>query len=93
MCTHTRTHTHTHAHTGTHTRTHVHTHALLLCPILSGVLDKLFTLLYDQDVIGEDTFTLWEEGGREDLEGRGVALMSAKPFMDWLRSVDGQDGQ
>ena len=36
---------------------------------------------------------LWEEEGREDLEGRGVALMSAKPFMERLRSVDSQDGQ
>ena len=44
-------------------------------------------------MIGEDTFILWEEEGREDLEGRGVALMSAKPFMEWLRSVDSQDGQ
>ena len=44
-------------------------------------------------MIGEDTFAFWEEEGREDLEGRGVALMSAKPFMEWLKSANGQDGQ
>ena len=62
---------------------------LIICFVLSAdVLDKLFTLLYENDVVGEEVFLKWEERGREDLEGRGVALLSVDSFMTWLKSAD-----
>ena len=63
-----------------------------MCFVLSAdVLDKLFTLLYENDVVGEEVFLKWEESGREDLEGRGIALMSVQSFITWLKSADVED--
>ena len=68
--------------------------SLTVCFVLSAdVLDKLFTLLYENDVVGEEVFLKWEERGREDLEGRGVALLSVYSFMTWLKSADSEDIQ
>ena len=67
---------------------------LTVCFVLSAdVLEKLFTLLYENDVVGEEVFLRWEERGREDLEGRGVALLSVDSFMTWLKSADIEDVQ
>ena len=67
---------------------------LIICFVLSAdVLDKLFTLLYENDVVGEEVFLKWEERGREDVEGRGVALLSVDSFMTWLKSADTEDVQ
>ena len=63
-----------------------------MCFVLSAdVLDKLFTLLYENDVVGEEVFLKWEESGREDLEGQGIALMSVQSFITWLKSADMED--
>ena len=63
-----------------------------MCFVLSvDILDSLFTVLYENDVVGEEVFLKWEERGREDLEGRGVALMSVKSFMIWLKSTHSDD--
>ena len=68
--------------------------SLTVYSVLSAdVLDKLFTLLYENDVVGEEVFLKWEEKGREDLEGRGVALLSVDSFMKWLKSADSEDVQ
>ena len=69
---------------------------LIICSVLSvDVLDNLFTVLYENDVVGEEVFLKWEERGREDLVGQGVATMSVKSFMTWLKSADAEneDGQ
>ena len=56
-----------------------------------GVLDKLFSVLYENDVVGDEAFLNWAERGREDLEGRGMALMSVQSFITWLKSADTED--
>ena len=42
-------------------------------------------------MVGKEAFLKWEERGREDLEGRAIALMSARGFMKWLKSTDSDD--
>ena len=65
-----------------------------MCFVLSAdVLDKLFTVLYENDIVGDEAFLNWEERGRENLEGRGIALMSVQSFMTWLKSADTEDLQ
>ena len=62
---------------------------MLACSSSSAtdVLCAMFNHLYDEDIVSDDTFYYWEETGREDLEGREVALVVAKNFLQWLRSA------
>ena len=68
--------------------------SLCVYPLLvTDVLRSMFNYLYDEDIASDDTFFRWETSGREDLEGRGVALMSASSFLEWLKSTGEGDGE
>lgn len=58
-----------------------------------GVLRQIFDILYDDDVITEETFKLWENSkDPAEQEGKGVALMSVRGFFTWLREAEsGED--
>ena len=68
---------------------------LVACLLLltADVMCNMFNQLYDDDVVSDDTFYHWEESGREDLEGREVALVVAKNFLQWLRSAGEEEGE
>ncbi|XP_038075420.1 eukaryotic translation initiation factor 4 gamma 1-like isoform X4 [Patiria miniata] len=53
------------------------------------LLGHVFNVLYDEDVIPEETFYAWKESSdpNENL-GKGVALKSVTSFFDWLRDAD-----
>ena len=56
---------------------------------LADVLKVLFDVLYDEDVISEQTFFKWETSDDPaESEGKGVALLSVHSFFTWLRDAD-----
>ena len=59
-----------------------------------GVLRQIFDILYDDDVISEETFKNWEQcKDPNEIEGKGVALLSVRGFFTWLRETEsGEDG-
>ena len=59
---------------------------------LSGVLRTFFDILYDQDIISEDTFKKWEksEDPSERL-GKSVARHSVAEFFAWLREAEDEE--
>ena len=53
------------------------------------MLKHLFDFLYDEEVISEQTFFDWEKSNdSNELEGKGVALLSVNPFLTWLRQAE-----
>ncbi|GIY74248.1 hypothetical protein CEXT_149101 [Caerostris extrusa] len=55
----------------------------------SGLLHQIFDILYDDDVITEETFKDWEQSDDPDeAEGKGVAIHSVKSFFMWLKEPE-----
>lgn len=58
-------------------------------PFFLGVLRQIFDILYDDDVITEETFKAWESSDDPaELEGKGVALNCVRGFFTWLREAE-----
>ncbi|XP_059178291.1 eukaryotic translation initiation factor 4 gamma 3-like isoform X2 [Physella acuta] len=52
----------------------------------SGVIFSLFNVLYDEDVISEETFKSWEiSTDPSEAEGKGACSMQLTQFFTWLR--------
>ena len=49
------------------------------------LLYQLFNGVYDNEVVGENTCYAWRDRAQA-VEGKGTAVMSVKPFFDWLES-------
>ena len=47
----------------------------------------MFNLVYDVEVVSEQSFYSWRDKGTERL-GKGNAVISVKPFLDWLESTE-----
>ena len=56
------------------------------------LLNEMFNLVYNTEVLSEDDFFEWEKNGSE-LYGRGNALYSVRSFFEWLKSSDSEDMQ
>ncbi|XP_033113712.1 eukaryotic translation initiation factor 4 gamma 3-like isoform X2 [Anneissia japonica] len=57
-----------------------------------GLLRILFDVLYDEDVICEETFYSWHANtDPRESEGKGVALKSVTSFFTWLREAEPDD--
>ncbi|GBM60298.1 Eukaryotic translation initiation factor 4 gamma 3 [Araneus ventricosus] len=55
----------------------------------SGLLHQIFDVLYDDDVISDESFKEWEESDDpNEVEGKGVAVHSVKSFFTWLRDTE-----
>jgi len=53
--------------------------------LLSGVLRVLFDVLYDDEVVSEESFLQWRNKSRDgEQTGRGVAIVSVDQFYKWL---------
>ncbi|XP_076124918.1 eukaryotic translation initiation factor 4 gamma 3 isoform X3 [Alosa pseudoharengus] len=54
-----------------------------------NLLRMFFDCLYDEDVISEDAFYLWESSkDPAEQQGKGVALKSVTAFFTWLREAE-----
>ena len=43
-------------------------------------------MLYDEDIISEHAFCLWQTTDRE--EGHGISVLSLKAFFEWLDEAE-----
>ena len=48
----------------------------------------MFNALYDCEVVTESAFYTWRDQAAQGAEGKGAAIMSVKPFFDWLDSAE-----
>eukprot|EP00794_Sanderia_malayensis_P015465 gene15465-17049_t len=48
-----------------------------------GVLESIFHMLYDNDMVASKSFLVWENC-KEPPQGKGMALESVKGFLSWL---------
>ena len=56
-----------------------------------GFVKSFFDSLYDEDIIKEESFQFWERSSDEE-PGKGVTVMAAKEFLDWLKSATEESG-
>jgi len=56
------------------------------------LLHTMFEELYDDEIISEDAFFLWEKNeDPSEQEGKGVALKSCTQFLTWLREAENEE--
>ncbi len=59
---------------------------------LPGLLKKFFDVLYDEDIISEDSFNQWNSSNDPaEAHGKGVAKESVNQFFQWLASAEEED--
>jgi len=57
---------------------------LCVCP-RAGALRMLFDVLYDDELVCEESFLQWRDKSQEgEQTGRGVAILSVDQFYKWL---------
>lgn len=54
-----------------------------------GMMLRMFTYLYDLEIVDEDAFMTWKEAINEDYPGKGKALFQVRklpltPFSFWV---------
>ena len=47
--------------------------------LLLGMMLRMFTYLYDLEIVDEDTFMTWKEDINENYPGKGKALFQVSP--------------
>lgn len=56
------------------------------------LLHSIFDVLYEIEIISEDSFLEWEESTEVgEQEGKGVALKSCTQFFQWLKTAEAED--
>jgi len=56
------------------------------------LLHSIFEKMYDDDVLSEESFMLWEKNNDPaEQEGKGVALKSCTQFFTWLQEAEEED--
>jgi hypothetical protein len=51
-----------------------------------GFIRVIFDILYDEEIISEEAFRLWQNTDRE--EGHAIAVLSMKSFFEWLDEAE-----
>ena len=51
------------------------------------MLNNIFFVIYDLEIVGEDAFRQWRKKGTESF-GKEAATASVKNFFDWLDSFE-----
>jgi len=49
---------------------------------------KQFVLLYDEDIVEEDGFLLWEKDIQDQTPGRQKSLEQVSRWLQWLKEAD-----
>jgi len=57
-----------------------------------GVQTGLFVTLYDQDVILEEAFKLWQEDTKDPTLGKDKALFQTHKWLQWLETAEEESG-
>ena len=52
----------------------------------SGFIKSYFDVLFDEDIIQEESFHAWQTSPDEE-PGKGVAIIAASEFFRWLKSA------
>ena len=58
----------------------------LFFSFLKGFIRVIFDMLYDEDIISEHAFRLWQTTDRE--EGHRISVLSLKAFFEWLDEAE-----
>ena len=62
------------------------TNAFLYCS-RPGLLSAIFEVLYDEEIVSDDSFFTWEIS-EEEPQGKDVALHSIWGFLQWLKEAE-----
>jgi len=58
---------------------------MYLCVWSLGALRVLFDVLYDDELVSEESFLSWRDNSHDgEQTGRGVAILSVDQFYKWL---------
>uniref|UniRef100_H2Z554 W2 domain-containing protein n=1 Tax=Ciona savignyi TaxID=51511 RepID=H2Z554_CIOSA len=56
-----------------------------------GLMLRMFNLLYNEDVIDEESFIAWKEDVNSDFPGKGKALFQVNSWLTWLQEADTEE--
>ena len=56
--------------------------------VSTELLYQMFNVVYDCEVVGENSCYTWRDRAQEGVEGKSIAVMSVKGFFDWLESAE-----
>jgi len=57
--------------------------------IIIGFIRVIFDMLYDEEIISEYAFRLWQKTDRE--EGHAISVLSLKAFFEWLDEAEASE--
>lgn len=57
-----------------------------------GFIKSYFDSLYDEEIITEESFNIWESSVEEE-QGKGLAIAASSDFFHWLRSAAEESGE
>jgi len=57
-----------------------------------GVMLRFSKYFYDFDVVEEEAFTVWREEVKDDVPGKGDALVAINEYLNWMRSAVEESG-
>jgi len=55
-----------------------------------GMMLRMFTYLYDLEIVDEDAFMTWKEAINEDYPGKGKALFQVNQWLTWLEHAESE---
>ena len=62
--------------------------------VVIGLIQGIFEMLYDSNVVSEDGFETWvNTDDPSEREGKAVALKSLTSFLTWLKEADPESDQ
>lgn len=56
-----------------------------------GLMGRLFSYLYDEDIVDEEIFFKWKVDINENYPGKSKALLQVKTWLTWLQEADTED--
>lgn len=56
-----------------------------------GLLLRLFTYMYDLEVVEEDAFLKWKEDLNDSYPGKGKALFQVNQWLTWLEQAESEE--
>lgn len=55
-----------------------------------GLMQRMFHLAYNDDIIGEDAVEMWAEHDSDDIPGKRESLFQLMSWLTWLREADSE---
>jgi len=57
-----------------------------------GFIKSYFDILYDEEIIAEESFNAWESSVEEE-QGKGATIAASSEFYRWLRNAAEEPGE